>query len=46
MSRSHAAVLDDESGRGLRAVKNCSREENNKITFVIGEGLGSFPRTS
>ena len=27
MSRSHAAVSDDESGRGLGTVKNCSMGE-------------------
>ena len=27
MSRSHAAVSDDESGRGLGKVKNCSMGE-------------------
>lgn len=45
MSRSHAAVLDDESGIGLGTVKNCSMGENDKLTLVVGEGLGSFSLT-
>ena len=40
MRRSHAAILDDKSDRGLRRVKKCSREEDGNVKFVVGEGVG------
>ena len=35
MSQSHAAILDDESDRGLRRVKRCPRGEDDNVTFVF-----------
>ena len=42
-SRSQAAILDDEIDRGPGKVKKCSREEEYKLTLVVGEGVGFFP---
>ena len=35
MSRRNAAILDDESGKGLGKVKKCSKGEDDKVTFVV-----------
>ena len=43
MSRSHAAILDDESDAELGRVKNCSWGGEDKISFLVGEGEGSPP---
>ena len=42
MSQSHAAILDDESDRGLRRGKKCSRGEDDNLVlnFVVGKGVG------
>ena len=35
MSLSHADILDDEPGRGLRRIKRCPRGEDDNLTFVF-----------
>ena len=35
MSRRNAAILDDESGKGLGKVKKCSKGGDDKVTFVV-----------
>ena len=40
MSRSHAAILDDESDAELGRVKKCSWGGDDQILYVVGEGEG------